>query len=138
MGRYEPVMRTYRFGARTFLPSFVYAEALLHRRRFPPDTVGPEFDEYDARVALLAREAGWRHYSKRPGMGSYVVAGLIAILPKVGPLKVLDIKGPTAETERLYIRSINRSTTAMVLALRQLVTTRPEILARSSTSNRRA
>ena len=38
MGRYEPVMRTYRFGARIFLPTFVYAEALLHGHRFPPDT----------------------------------------------------------------------------------------------------
>jgi len=128
MGRYEPVMRVYRFGARTFLPSFVYAEALLHGHRFPPDTAGPEFDEYDQHVALLAREAGWQQYSKKPGMGSYILAGLIAVLPKVGPLKVLDIKGPTDETERLYIRSVNHCTAAMVLALRQLATARPQIL----------
>ena len=79
-------------------------------------------------VALLAREAEWQHYSKRPGMGSYILAGLITVLPKVGPLKVLDIKGPTAETERLYIRSVNHCTTAMVLALRQLATARPQVL----------
>ena len=54
--------------------------------------------------------------------------GVITVLPKVGPLKVLDIKGPTAETERLYITSVNHCTTAMVLALRQLATARPQIL----------
>ena len=76
MGRYEPVMRTYRFGARIFLPSFVYAEALLHRHRFPPDTAGPEFDEYEracgftgprSRVAALF-EKTWHGfvYPSRP------------------------------------------------------------------------
>ncbi|HXR74578.1 MAG TPA: zinc dependent phospholipase C family protein [Bryobacteraceae bacterium] len=128
MGRYEPVMRVYRFGARILLPSFVYAEALLHRRRFPPDTAGPDFDEYDQHVALLAREAGWQQYSKNPGVGSYILAGVITVVPKVGALKVLDIKGPTAETERLYIRSVNLCTTAMLLALRQLAIGRPGIL----------
>jgi len=128
MGRYEPALRVYRFGARVFLPTFVYAEALLHRHRFPSDTADPEFDEYDEHMARLAREAGWQQYSQKPGLGSYVMAGLITVLPKVGPLKVLDIKGPTVETERLYIRSVNLCTAAMDLALHQLATARPQIL----------
>ena len=41
MGRYEPVMRTYRFGARTFLPSFVYAEALCTATVFRPTAPVP-------------------------------------------------------------------------------------------------
>ena len=128
IGGYEPALRIYRFGARVFLPTFVYAEALLHRNRFPPDTAGPEFDEYNEHMARLAHKAGWQQYSRKPGLGSYAMAGLITVLPKVGPLKVLDIKGPTVETERLYIRSVNLCTAAMAAALRQLATARPEIL----------
>lgn len=41
IGRYQPALRIYRFGARVFLPTFVHAEALLRRNRFPPDTAGP-------------------------------------------------------------------------------------------------
>ena len=59
---YQPAVRTYRFGARSFLPTVVYAEALLHHRRFPADTPGPEFQEYKAHTAQLAREESWEHY----------------------------------------------------------------------------
>jgi hypothetical protein len=37
-----PAIKTFRFGGRTFLPSFTYAEALLHNGQFPVDTSGPE------------------------------------------------------------------------------------------------
>jgi ubiquinone/menaquinone biosynthesis C-methylase UbiE len=44
-------------------------------------------------------------------------AGFIYILPKVGTLKMLAIKGPTQDTENLYIKSMNRTITVMRLVL---------------------
>ena len=46
-----------------------------------------------------------------------MLAGFIYILPKVGPLKLVAIKGPTAATEEDYVRSVNRSTSALTAAL---------------------
>ena len=43
------------------------------------------------------------------GSTSHLYAGFIFILPKVGTLKMLAIKGPTEQTEDLYIKSLNRS-----------------------------
>ena len=120
VSHYANALRSYRFGARRFLPAFTYAEALIHHRHFPADTPGPEFDLYERRTAQLAREADWDSYRKKPGLGTHLLAALIVILPKIGPIKMLAIKHPTVQTEALYIESVNLSTTALALVLSQL------------------
>ena len=120
LGQYGNALRAYRFGARRFLPALTYAEALLHHRRLPDDTAGPQSDLYERRTARLARDAEWDRYRKKPGVGTHLLAALIVVLPKIGPIKMLAIKGPSAESERLYIESVNLSTTALALALEQL------------------
>ncbi len=114
-------MKTYRFGARSFLPTLTYAQVLLHHKHFPEDTPGPEFDRYQQNITQLTREAGWDGYRTKPGVRIHLLAGLIAILPKVGMLKMLAIKGPTVQTEELYIRSVNLSVTALAISLRRLL-----------------
>ena len=44
---------------------------------------------------------------KEPGFGAKLFAGIVKVLPKVGPLKALDFKPPTPEAERLFIASFN-------------------------------
>ncbi|HJQ25967.1 MAG TPA: zinc dependent phospholipase C family protein [Blastocatellia bacterium] len=44
---------------------------------------------------------------KEPSVGAKLLAGLVRVLPKVGPLKTLDFKPPTPEAERLFIESFN-------------------------------
>jgi hypothetical protein len=97
-----------------------YAEALLHQGSFPSNARSPEFDSYEQRTAQLAQEADWESYRKNPGAGTHLLAGLIVILPKIGPIKMLAIKGPTVDTESRYIESVNLSTAALALALKQL------------------
>ena len=46
-----------------------------------------------------------------------MLAGLIFILPKIGTLALLKIRGPNPRTEDLYINSVNRSITALRLVL---------------------
>lgn len=75
---------------------------------------------YERRTAQLAREADWDSYRKKPGLGTHLLAALIVILPKIGPIKMLAIKHPTVQTEALYIESVNLSTTALALVLSQL------------------
>jgi Zinc dependent phospholipase C len=120
LGHYHNALRSYRFGARRFLPELAYAEVLLHRHSFPAETPNPQFELYQQRTSQLAREAEWDSYRRNPGAGTHLLAGLIVILPKIGPIKMLSIKGPTVSSESLYIESVNLSTTALNLALRQL------------------
>ena len=115
-----PAMKTFRFGARSFLPNFTYAEAVLHKGRFPADTPGPEFEKYEGQVAHLSKEEEWDQYRRKPGIRIHLLSGLILIVPKIGPLQMLAIKGPTEETERAYIASVNLSTAALGVLLQRL------------------
>jgi Zinc dependent phospholipase C len=100
---------TYRWSVRSFLPTVAYGEVVLHRNDFPADTPGPEFDLYKERLAQADFNNGWEQYRKKAGIGTYVIAGLIVILPKIGPLSDLAIRGPEAATEERYVESVNRS-----------------------------
>ena len=110
LGRERRVaIRGYRFSVRGFLPRIAYAETVLHRSSFLPDTPGPELDRLMQELAQSEFENGWDQYRKHPGIGTYSLAGLIFILPKVGALSDLAIRGPNTATEALYVASVNQT-----------------------------
>jgi hypothetical protein len=122
-----PAMKTFRFGARSFLPKLTYAQAVLHKRQFPADTPGPELEQYERQIGQLPKEEGWDQYRRKPGVRIHLLGGLIVILPKIGTLKGLAIKGPTEDTERAYIASVNHSTLTLAVYLRQLMGTQIDL-----------
>ncbi len=100
-------LRGYRYAVRSLLPRVAYAETVLHRKSFPDDTPGPDIDLLKQQLKQSDFENGWEQYRKKAGIGTYSLAGLIYILPKFGPLKLLAIKGPNTATEDEYVRSLN-------------------------------
>ena len=110
-------VRGYRFSVHTLIPRVAYALTVLHRHDFPPDSQSPEFQKLASEAAQAAAEADWEKYRRKPGIITYSLAGLVFILPKVGALKLLAIRGPTDATEQDYVRSVNRSSDAMRSAL---------------------
>ena len=79
--------------------------------QFPPDDIllGPEIEQYERQIGQLPIEEGWDQYRRKPGFRIHLLSGLILIVPKIGPLQMLAIKGPTEETQRAYIASVNLS-----------------------------
>lgn len=106
-------VRGYRFSVRRFLPRIAYAEALLHRSGFPRDSPGPALDRMILELRQSEGENGWDPYRSRAGIGTYALAGLIFVLPKVGILSELAIRGPSAATEALYVESVDRTVDAL-------------------------
>ena len=107
----------FRFSVRDFIPRIAYAVTLLHRSNMPADSDSADLRKLADEVAVVASENHWDQYRKKAGVGTYMLAGLIYILPKIGPIKLVAIKGPTAATEAEYVRSVNRSTDALSNAL---------------------
>ena len=99
----------FRFAVHHFIPRIAYAATLLHRGHEPADTQNAELQQLEAEIAAIEKENGWQAYRRKPGLGTYSLAGLIFILPKFGPLKLVAIKGPTAATEAEYIHSVTQS-----------------------------
>ncbi len=51
----------------------------------------------------------WGSGYKEPGPGAHLLAGIFTLIPKVGALHAIDFKEPTAKTEDLYFKSVDRT-----------------------------
>ena len=112
-GRRRVNVRGFRFAVHTFIPRIAYAVTLLHRRHEPPDATTPEVIELERETAEVAKDNDWQLYRRHAGIGTYMLAGFLFILPKVGPLSLVAVKGPTQQTEADYAHSVAVSTTAL-------------------------
>lgn len=125
-------VRGYRFAVHTLIPRIAYAVTLLHHGHEPAESSTPERVEMDKEVSTLAAEDNWQLYRRKPGIGTYALAGILFIVPKIGPLKLVAVKGPTEETETEYLHSVVLSTAAL---RRGLASFTPPSNRRSATAN---
>jgi len=100
---------TFRFAVRTVIPEvtrgawhldkrqLIQAQHGLTRRRFV----------YNLSHASFHKEWGTNHVET--SLGARLLAFLVRILPKIGPLKALSFKPPTPETDGLFQASFNRT-----------------------------
>src|SRR5205807_2343820 len=111
----HPKLRGYRYSVRTLLPRVAYAETLLHHKHMQElsDPASPLVDELNRQVADLAATDHWDSYRRHPGIGTHLLAGFIFILPKIGPLSDLAIRGPQPATEVDYVKSLLHTTSVM-------------------------
>jgi hypothetical protein len=126
-------VRAYRYAVRNFIPRIAYAVTLLHRGHEPADPATPEALEIRREVAEVATENDWQTYRRKAGVGTYVLAALLFVTPKIGPFKMVAVKGPTEETEAEYLHSVAMS----VAGLRQTLArfTPPETAPKDTTED---
>ena len=109
LGRAQPAFESYESSVAKVLPTFAHAEVLIHRKDFPPVQDTPAHQEFSTRQAQAGVENQWALYKKKAGFEVHFVAFLIRIVPKIGAISDLAIRGPNEETNRWYIGSVNRS-----------------------------
>jgi hypothetical protein len=112
LGRSEAVnFRAYGWAVRQFLPRFAYAEVLIHKKGIPPDPAVPDFREFAERLQATDKANGWESYRKhKASWETRLVALVVLIMPRIGPLSDLAIRGPMPETEENYVASVLRAT----------------------------
>jgi hypothetical protein len=110
---------TYRFAVRRFIPRIAYAVTILHRRHEPADANSPEAVALRSEIAAMGTANNWNAYRGHAGIGTWLLAGFIFIVPKVGPLKLVAVKGPTPQTEADYVHSLSLSAAALRHMLRR-------------------
>jgi hypothetical protein len=118
----NPKLSGYRYAVRTLLPRVAYAETLLYRKRMPPDAPSPALDEFTKEVAALSAANNWPAYRRHAGIGTRLLAGFIFILPKVGPLSDLALRGPTPSAEQDYVNSLMHTTDVLRQTLAKATT----------------
>jgi hypothetical protein len=109
VGAHRPAVRSYRTSVRSFLPRFAYAETLIHRSDFPPETTNDSLQIFLDHIERADFQTTWNRYRGKAGIRTHLLALLIRILPRIGALSDLAIKIPTPETQDLYIKSVNHA-----------------------------
>jgi Zinc dependent phospholipase C len=121
LGDELPALRSYRSSVRSFLPHVAAAEVVIHRNHFPTDLPTPAFEQYQRDVMRVEAAHHWERYRrKKPPFTIDVLAFVIRILPKVGALSDLAIRGPSQFTQNWYVESVNLTVTAYRGLLSQL------------------
>lgn len=103
-------IRSYRGSIRTFIPVFAKAEVALHQDKFPKDDPA-SFAKTEPYLRHVPYLPDWSHAYRGPDFGEHVLAVVIHVLPPIGTVRILKIRGPRAETEDLYYSSLNRTLT---------------------------
>jgi hypothetical protein len=100
---------SFRRSVSTFIPQLTRVAIAMKKDEIVKEdpTMTRQKFIYHLKQSQYRRE--WGRTYQKPGVGARLLAFLIRILPKVGPLKALDVKMPTAATEDMYMQSVNDS-----------------------------
>ena len=110
-GDLDLALGTYRYAVSQVIPEMtkvawklkekhlIAANPALTRRRFV----------YNLSRASYRKE--WTGHHREPGIGTRILAFIIRILPKIGPLKALVPKPPTPQTDQWFEHSFDRTLT---------------------------
>jgi hypothetical protein len=110
LGNEDLSIGSFRRAVAKIIPEMTRVALLNRRADLVRDT--PNFDQkkFLYRLSRTNYEKQWGKGYRRPGFGSRVLAFILRKIPKIGPASALDFKVPTAKTEDIYIKSVNRTT----------------------------
>jgi hypothetical protein len=100
---------SYRRAVSKAIPMLTRAAVATHRTDLVREI--PDFNQrkFIYRLSRTEYHRKWDKAYQRPGLGARFLALMFRLVPKVGPLKAIDFKAPTPQTEDLYFRSMNRT-----------------------------
>ena len=78
-------------------------------------------------LSRASYQKSWGKNYQPPTFGENFLAFLMRIIPKIGPLKVLQLRTPTPETERMFEASFNASLDRYRKLLGQVGTGQPDL-----------
>lgn len=98
---------SYRHDVSHLLPKATRIAWLLKKDEIRNDQPGMTKKKFLYNLSHASYRKNWGRNYQEPGLGERFLAFLLRILPKFGALKVLQLKTPTPETERMFEASFN-------------------------------
>jgi hypothetical protein len=103
----DKVLASYRHDVSQLLPKATRIAWSLKKDEIMKDQPGMTKKKFLYNLSRASYQKNWGKDYQRPTFGEKVLAFLARLLPKFGPLKVLQLKTPTPETERMFEASFN-------------------------------
>jgi hypothetical protein len=103
----DKVLGSYRRDVSKLIPRATRVAWTLKKNEIRKDVPGMTRKKYLYNLSRSSYEHQWGKDYQPPTFWDHVLAFLYRILPKFGPLRVLQLKTPTPETERMFEASFN-------------------------------
>lgn len=103
------VLGSYRHDVSQLIPKATRVAWSLKKDQIKKDQPSMTKKKFIYNISRSSYRKYWGRDYKSPGIGDRLLAFLIRILPKIGPLKILQLRTPTPATERMFEASFNAS-----------------------------
>jgi hypothetical protein len=100
---------TYRHTVSAIIPTMTKAAWNLKKKELIKSDPGITRQKFIYNLSRANYHKDWDGEYRKPGIGARILAFFMRILPKVGPLKALSFKAPTAQTEKLFETSFDKT-----------------------------
>lgn len=105
----EKTIGSFRWAMKDLIPELTRVALKTRKQEILRESPSFDRNKFLFHLSRADYERSWGTNYHHAGFGTKLLAFLIRILPKIGPLKTLDIKNPTPRTEQLYLQSMNNS-----------------------------
>jgi hypothetical protein len=103
----EKVIGSYRRDVSGLIPRATRVAWSLKQKEIKSDVPGMTRRKFLYNLSRSSYERNWGKQYQQPTFWDHFLALLYRVLPKFGPLRVLQLKTPTPETERMFEASFN-------------------------------
>lgn len=111
---------TYRRSVSTVIPEMTRVALVLRGKQMAREIHDFNRKKFLYTLSRADYEKKWGSDYQKPGIGAHVIAFIIRLIPKVGPLRGLAYKEPTPQTEDLYMQSVNHTVEVFRSRLKQV------------------
>ncbi len=105
----DKVLGSYRRDVSRLLPEATRVAWSLKKNDIMKDQPGITRKKFLYNLSRASYQKNWGKQYQPPTFGEQFLAFLVRILPKVGPLQVLELKTPTPAAEKMFEASFNAS-----------------------------
>ncbi len=103
----DSAIGSFRYTVHSLIPRAVEVAWELKKKEIQQDIPGITRREFLYNLSRASYEKEWGKDYQKPGCGTKILAYLVRVLPKVGPLRVLSLRTPTPEAEQMFQASFN-------------------------------
>jgi zinc dependent phospholipase C len=108
-GDLDRAIGSYRYTVHSTIPKAVRVAWVLKKDEIQKATPGITRKKFLYNMSKASYRKQWGRDYESPGRGTRVLARIIALVPKIGPLKALSLRMPTPQAEAMFQDSFNKA-----------------------------
>jgi hypothetical protein len=106
-GDFDRSVNSYRYDVSKIIPKATKLAWQLNKSDIQKDEPTMTRQRFLYHMSRASYEKEWGQKYDQPGLGTKILALVIRIIPKFGPLKALQFQTPTPQTENMFMASFN-------------------------------